>query len=93
MLGGNMKKVKSKFPYKKVRIIWQDICSSSQWYDDLQDVNDFNFSWCEDIGYLYEKTPKKITIFSSYSLDGNKLSVGNISCYPRCVVKKIIYEK
>jgi len=42
---------------------------------------------------LYEKTPKKITIFSSYSYDGNKLSVGNISCYPRCVVKKIIYEK
>ena len=92
-LGGIMKKQNNKLPYKKVRIIWQDICSSSQWYDDLQDVDEFNFSWCEDIGYLYEKTSKKITIFSSYSYDGNKLSIGNVSCYPRCVVKKIIYEK
>lgn len=86
-------KQQNKLPYKKVRVIWQDICSSSNWYDDLTDVDDFNFSWCEDIGYLYEKTSKKITIFSSYSYDGNKLSVGNISCYPRCIVKKLIYEK
>ena len=42
MLGGNMKKT-NKLPYKKVRVIWQDICSSSQWYDDLNDVDEFTF--------------------------------------------------
>ena len=83
----------TKLPYKKVRVVWQDICSSSNWYDDLSDVDDFNFSWCEDVGYLYEKTSKKITIFSSFSYDNGKLSVGNITCYPRQVVKKIFYEK
>ena len=88
-----MKKQSNKLPYKKVRIIWQDICSSSNWYDDLQDVDNFDFSWCEDIGYLYEKTPKKITIFSSYSYECNQLTFVNISFYPRCVVKKIIYEQ
>ena len=92
MPGGPMKKV-NKLPYKKVRVIWQDICSSSQWYDDLNDVDDFSFTWCEDVGYLYAKTTKKVTIFSSFSYDNGKLSVGNITCYPRCVVKKIIYEK
>ena len=39
---------KKKLPYKKVRIIWVDICSSSQWYDDLADVDKFSYSWCED---------------------------------------------
>ena len=46
---------KPKFKYKRVKIIWQDIVSSSSWYDDLKDVDDFTYSWCEDIGYLYYK--------------------------------------
>ena len=44
-------KQQNKLPYKKVRVIWQDICSSSQWYDDLNDVDDFTYTWCEDVGY------------------------------------------
>jgi len=91
MPGGPMKKV-NKLPYKKVRVIWQDITTSSQWYDDLSDVDNFTYSWCEDIGYLYYKDSKVVKIFSSYSYDGDKLSVGNITAYPRSVVKKIIKE-
>jgi hypothetical protein len=64
--------VKNKLKYKRVKVIWQDICSSSQWYDDLSDVDDFTFSWCEDIGYLYYKDSKVIKIFSSFSFDGSK---------------------
>ena len=56
---------KKKLPYKKVRVIWQDICSSSQWYDDLTDVDKFSYSWCEDIGYLYYKDSKVLKIFTS----------------------------
>jgi|TARA_R100000084_G_scaffold36373_1_gene14588 hypothetical protein len=85
--------VKNKLKYKRVKVIWQDICSSSQWYDDLSDVDDFTFSWCEDIGYLYYKDSKVIKIFSSFSFDGSKLSIGNVTAYPRCVVKKIEYLK
>ena len=84
---------KNKLKYKRVKVIWQDICSNSQWYDDLQDVDDFTFSWCEDIGYLYYKDSKVIKIFSSFSFDGNKLSIGNVTSYPLCVVKKIEYLK
>jgi hypothetical protein len=84
---------KKKLPYKKVRVIWQDICSSSQWYDDLTDVDKFSYSWCEDLGYLYYKDSKVLKIFTSYSYDEDKLSIGNITAYPRQVVKKIIYEK
>jgi len=74
--------IKKKLPYKKVRVIWVDICSSSQWYDDLADVDKFSYSWCEDIGYLYYKDSKVV-----------KISIGNITAYPRSVVKKILYEK
>ena len=58
---------KKKLPYKKVRIIWQDICSSSQWYDDLTDVDKFSYSWCEDVGYLYYKDSKKL-IFNTIGM-------------------------
>jgi len=93
MPGGLMKKI-NKLPYKKVRVIWVDICTSSQWYDDLTDVDSFNFSWCEDVGYLYSRDSKVIKIFASHSFDENgKLSLGNITAYPKCVVKKLIYEK
>jgi hypothetical protein len=85
--------IKKKLPYKKVRIIWVDICSSSQWYDDLSDVDKFSYTFCEDIGYLYYKNSKVVKIFTSFFYDENKLSVGNITAYPRSVVKKIIYEK
>ena len=84
---------KKKLPYKKVRIIWVDICSSSQWYDDLKDVDKFSYSWCEDIGYLYYKDSKVVKIFTSFFYDEDKLSIGNITAYPRAVVKKILYEK
>ena len=60
---------KNKLKYKRVKIIWQDIC------------------------YLYYKDSKVIKIFSSFSFDGNKLSIGNVTAYPRCVVKKIEYLK
>ena len=93
MPGGLMKKV-NKLPYKKVRVIWVDICTSSQWYDDLTDVDSFNFSWCEGVGYLYSRDSKVIKIFASHLFDENgKLSLGNITTYPKCVVKKLIYEK
>ena len=84
--------IKKKLPYKKVRIIWVDICSSSQWYDDLSDVDKFSYSWCEDVGFLYYKDSKVVKIFTSFSYD-DKLSIGNITAYPRSVVKKIIKEK
>ena len=84
-----MKQPINKLPYKRVKIIWVDICSSSQWYDDLKDVDDFTYSFCEDIGYLYSKDSKVLKIFTSFTYDNNKLSVGNITAYPRSVVKKI----
>ena len=49
---------KKKLPYKKVRVIWQDICSYSQWYDDLFDLDKFSYNWCVDIGYLFCKDSK-----------------------------------
>jgi hypothetical protein len=80
---------KPKFKYKRVKIIWVDITSSSSWYDDLKDVDDFTYSWCEDIGYLYYKDSKVVKIFTSFTYDENKLYIGNITAYPRSVVKKI----
>jgi hypothetical protein len=71
-----MKQPTNKLPYKRVKIIWVDICSSSQWYDDLKDVDDFTYSFCEDIGYLYSKDSKVVKIFTSFTYDNNKLSVG-----------------
>jgi len=42
-----------KFKYKRVKIIWQDILNDNSWFDSLDDVNQMNFAWCEDIGYFF----------------------------------------
>ena len=88
MRGGLMKKA-NKFKYKRVRIYWQDIVSNSEWMT-LEKAKDQVYSWCEDTGYLLYKDQKKLIIFASYSFDDDgTLTVGNLTTYPRSVVKKI----
>ena len=83
-----MKKV-NKFKYKRVRIYWQDIVSNSEWMT-LEKAKDQAYSWCEDLGYLLYKDQKKLIIFASYSFDDDgTLTLGNLTTYPRSVVKKI----
>ena len=78
-----------KFKYKRVKIIWQDIITDASWFDSLEDVEKLNFQWCEDIGYLFSRDTKTVKIFTSFNYDGNKLNIGNVTVYPRSVVKKI----
>ena len=78
-----------KFKYKRVKIIWQDIIKDASWFDSLEDVEKLTFQWCEDIGYLFSKDTKTVKIFTSFNYDGDKLSVGTVTVYPRSVVKKI----
>ena len=86
--GGPMKKV-NKFKYKRVRIYWLDIVSSSEW-TTLSKAKEQTYSWCEDTGYLLHKDQKKVIIFASHSFDDDgELTVGNTTVYPRSVVKKI----
>ena len=80
---------KQKFKYKRVKIIWQDIITDASWFDSLEDVEKLTFQWCEDIGYLFSKDTKTVKIFTSFNYDGDKLSVGTVTVYPRSVVKKI----
>ena len=83
-----MKKA-NKFKYKRVRIYWQDIVSSSDW-TTLEKAKEQTYSWCEDTGYLLYKDQKKLIIFASHSFDDDgTLTVGNTTTYPRSVVKKI----
>ena len=83
-----MKKV-NKFKYKRVRIYWIDIVSCSEWMS-LDKAKDQVYSWCEDLGYLLYKDQKKLIIFASYSFDDDgTLTLGNLTTYPRSVVKKI----
>ncbi len=56
--GGIMKKP-NKFPYKRVRLYWQDIVSNSEWMT-LAKAKDQVYSWCEDTGYLLYKDQKKL---------------------------------
>jgi hypothetical protein len=81
--------IKPKFKYKRVKIIWQDIVTDASWFDSLEDVEKLSFQWCEDIGYLFSKDTKTVKIFTSFNYDGDKLSVGTVTVYPRAVVKKI----
>ena len=79
----------NNFKYKRVRIYWQDPTSMSEWMSLDKALNQ-NFSWCDDIGYLLYKDQKKLIIFASHSFDDDgNLEVGNITVYPRSVVKKI----
>jgi len=80
---------KPKFKYKRVKIIWQDIVTDPSWYDSLEDVEKLTYSWCEDTGFLFSKDSKMVKIFTSHSYDGDKLTIGTITVFPRSVVKKI----
>ena len=83
-----MKKI-NKFPYKRVRIYWQDIVSNSEWMT-LNKAKEQTYSLCDYLGYLLYKDQKKVIIFASHSFDDDgELTVGNITVYPRSVVKKI----
>ena len=79
----------NKFKYKRVKVIWQDIVTDASWFNGLEDVEKLTFQYCEDIGYLFSKDIKTVKIFTSFNYDGDKLSVGNVTVYPRSVVKKI----
>ena len=81
--------IKPKFKYKRVKIIWQDIITDASWFDSLEDVEKLTFQWCEDIVYLFSKDSKMVKIFTSFNYDGDKLSVGTVTVYPRAVVKRI----
>ena len=82
------KKIKN-FKYKRVKIYWQDIVSNPEWMT-LNKAKDLVFSWCEDTGYLLFKDSRRVIIFASHSFDDDgELTVGNITVYPRGVVKKI----
>ena len=81
--------MKPRFKYKRVKVIWQDIITDASWFDSLEDVEKLTFQWCEDIGYLFSKDSKMVKIFTSFNYDGDKLSVGTVTVYPRAVVKKI----
>ena len=86
--GGSMKKV-NKFKYKQVRITWIDILNNNSWFDSLEDVDRMVYAFCQDTGYLYSKDSKMVKIFTSYSFDDGKLTIGNVTVFPRSVVKKI----
>tara|TARA_R110002012_G_scaffold3946_1_gene18231 strand:+ start:179 stop:403 length:225 start_codon:yes stop_codon:yes gene_type:complete len=70
--------MKPKFKYKRVKVIWQDIVTDASWFDTL-----------EDVGFLFSKDKKTVKIFTSFNYDGDKLSVGNVTVFPRKIVKKI----
>jgi len=80
---------KTKFKYKRVKIIWQDIVTDPSWFDNISDVEKLTYAWCEDVGYLFSKDAKTLKIFTSYSYDGDKLSIGTVTVFPRSIVKKI----
>jgi|TARA_B110000977_G_scaffold48749_1_gene66231 hypothetical protein len=80
---------KPKFKYKRVKVIWQDIVTDPSWFDTISDVEKLTYAWCEDVGYLFSKDAKMLKIFTSYSYDGDKLSIGTVTVFPRSIVKKI----
>ena len=80
---------KPKFKYKRVKVIWQDIVTDPSWFDTISDVEKLTYAWCEDVGYLFSKDSKMLKIFTSYSYDGDKLSIGTVTVFPRSIVKKI----
>ena len=82
-------KQQNKLPYKRVRVIWQDILNDNSWFDSNKQIDNMTYAWCDDIGYLYSKDQKMVKIFTSYSWDDDELKIGNVTVFPRCVVKKI----
>ena len=79
----------SKFKYDKVKIIWWDICSSTESWIAEEDILKHDVSVCEDVGYIYKKTKDKLWLFTSYAEDRDGLEVGGLTCFTRKVIRKI----
>ena len=80
---------KKTFKYKRVKVTWQDIFHDGSWFDTLEEVDEMSYAWCQDTGYLYYKDSKVVKIFTSYSYSSGKLTIGNVTAFPRSIVKKI----
>ena len=74
-------KKQNKLPYKRVRIIWQDILNDNSWFDNMKQVDNMTYAWCDDIGYLYSKDQKMVKIFTSYSWDDDELKSETSLCF------------
>ena len=48
--------MKAKFKYKRVKIIWWDICSSDEAWILEDDILNHDIATCSDVGYIYKKT-------------------------------------
>ena len=70
--------MKAKFKYKRVKIIWWDICSSDEAWISEDDILNHDIATCSDVGYIYKKTKDKLWLFSSFSKDENGLAVGRV---------------
>lgn len=81
--------MKAKFKYKRVKIVWWDICSSDEAWIGEDDILTHDVATCSDVGYIYKKTKDKLWLFSSFSKDENGLAVGGLTCFPLGVIKKI----
>ena len=79
----------NNFKYDKVKITWWDICTCEAAWVREDDILDHDISVCQDVGYIYKKTRDKLWLFTSFSEDEDGMDVGNLTCYPRQVVKKI----
>ena len=59
--------MKAKFKYKRVKIVWWDICSSDEAWTSEDDILNHDIATCSDVGYIYKKTKDKLWLFSSFS--------------------------
>ena len=75
--------------YKLVRVEWLDAKATSHW-TSLADVKSFEPVEIVAVGYLLEKTKKKVTVAGCMSELGN---VSDICVIPGNWVKKIQYIK
>ena len=83
-----MKNSKHK-KFKKVALLWHDIKSSNEAWIEEKDILKNDIAVCTDVGFIYKVTKDKLWLFTSYSYEGNDLSVGGLTMFPRGCIKKI----
>ena len=81
---------KPKFKYKRVKIIWQDIVNDPSWYDSLEDVDKTELILGVKIpATCFLKIIRWLRYLHHILMMVINLTVGNITVFPRSVVKKI----
>lgn len=75
-------KTEPKFPWKKVRIIWQDITGYSS-HHSVKEMNELKAHTMITEGWLYSQDENSFKTFGGYSFEDGEYCFSDVNVFPK----------